>query len=155
MNAAGSLPGDLHKLWRTRQPGGYHMEYGYSTMGYEIPGGLGVKMADPSREKSTSWWATASFLMMSSEIATSVQEGYKLNIIDARQPRLLEHRRPLAPAIGSEGLRHQLPPPHGVRPARRCSMCPSTSPKLCQGLGAQYHPREARYDEFEKAVARR
>ena len=48
--AAGSLPGDLHKLWRTRQPSGYHLEYGYSCMGYEIAGGLGVKMADPSRE---------------------------------------------------------------------------------------------------------
>src|SRR5580704_7928396 len=48
--AAGSLPGDLHKLWRTRQPGGYHMEYGFSCMGYEIAGGLGAKMADPARE---------------------------------------------------------------------------------------------------------
>src|SRR5262249_31602056 len=48
--AAGSLPGDLHKLWRTRDPKGYHLEYGYSCMGYEIAAGLGVKMADPSRE---------------------------------------------------------------------------------------------------------
>src|SRR5262249_1599074 len=48
--AAGSLPGDLHKLWRTRDSKGYHLEYGYSCMGYEIAGGLGVKMADPSRE---------------------------------------------------------------------------------------------------------
>lgn len=48
--AAGSLPGDLHKLWRPRDPKGYHLEYGYSTMGYEIAGGLGIKMADPERE---------------------------------------------------------------------------------------------------------
>src|SRR5262249_1895429 len=48
--AAGSLPGDLHKLWRARHPKQYHLEYGYSTMGYEIAGGLGVKMADPARE---------------------------------------------------------------------------------------------------------
>ena len=78
--AAGSLPGDLHKLWRTRQPGGYHLEYGYSCMGYEIAGGLGVKMADPSRDVYV-MVGDGSFLMMASEIATSVQEGYKLNIV--------------------------------------------------------------------------
>ena len=48
--AAGSMPGDLHKLWRTRDPKGYHVEYGYSCMGYEIAGGLGIKLADPERE---------------------------------------------------------------------------------------------------------
>ncbi|HTX39801.1 MAG TPA: thiamine pyrophosphate-dependent enzyme, partial [Bryobacteraceae bacterium] len=80
VNAAGSLPGDLHKLWRTRQPGGYHMEYGNSCMGYEIAGGLGVKMADPSREVYV-MVGDGSFLMMSSEIVTSIQEGYKLNIV--------------------------------------------------------------------------
>ena len=80
INAAGSLPGDLHKLWRTRQPGGYHMEYGYSCMGYEIAGGLGAKMADPSRDVYV-MVGDGSFLMMASEIATSVQEGYKLNIV--------------------------------------------------------------------------
>jgi 3D-(3,5/4)-trihydroxycyclohexane-1,2-dione acylhydrolase (decyclizing) len=78
--AAGSLPGDLHKLWRTRDSKGYHLEYGYSCMGYEIAGGLGVKMADPSREVYI-MVGDGSYLMMSSEIATSVQEGYKLNII--------------------------------------------------------------------------
>ena len=78
--AAGSLPGDLHKLWRTRQPRGYHVEYGYSCMGYEIAGGLGVKMADPGREVYV-MVGDGSFLMMSSEIVTSIQEGYKLNII--------------------------------------------------------------------------
>ena len=80
INAAGSLPGDLHKLWRTHKPGGYHMEYGNSCMGYEIAGGLGVKMADPSREVYV-MVGDGSFLMMSSEIATAVQEGLKLNII--------------------------------------------------------------------------
>ena len=65
--AAGSLPGDLHKLWRTQRPSGYHMEYGYSCMGYEIAGGLGVKMADPSRDVFV-LVGDASFLMMSSEI---------------------------------------------------------------------------------------
>ena len=78
--AAGSLPGDLHKLWRTRDPKGYHLEYGYSCMGYEIAGGLGVKMADPSREVYV-MVGDGSYLMMSSEIVTTLQEGCKLNII--------------------------------------------------------------------------
>jgi 3D-(3,5/4)-trihydroxycyclohexane-1,2-dione acylhydrolase (decyclizing) len=78
--AAGSLPGDLHKLWRMRQPNGYHLEYGYSCMGYEIAGGLGVKMAYPSREVYV-MVGDGSFLMMNSEIATSIQEGSKLNIV--------------------------------------------------------------------------
>ena len=78
--AAGSLPGDLHKLWRTRQPGGYHMEYGNSCMGYEIAGGLGAKMADPSRGVYV-MVGDGSYLMMAQEIVTSLQEGYKLNIV--------------------------------------------------------------------------
>lgn len=78
--AAGSLPGDLHKLWRTRNPKGYHLEYGYSTMGYEIAGGLGVKMADPTREVYV-MVGDASYLMMNSEIVTAVQEGIKLTIV--------------------------------------------------------------------------
>ncbi len=78
--AAGSLPGDLHKLWRTRDPKGYHLEYGYSCMGYEIPGGLGVKMASPDREVYV-MVGDGSYLMMNTEIVTAVQEGYKLNII--------------------------------------------------------------------------
>ena len=78
--AAGSLPGDLHKLWRTREPGGYHMEYGFSCMGYEIAGGLGAKMANPEREVYV-LVGDGSYLMMAQEIVTSVQEGYKLNIV--------------------------------------------------------------------------
>ncbi len=78
--AAGSLPGDLHKLWRTRNPKGYHLEYGYSCMGYEIAGGLGIKMADPSRDVYV-MVGDASYLMMAQEIVTSVQEGYKLIIV--------------------------------------------------------------------------
>jgi len=78
--AAGSLPGDLHKLWRTRDPNGYHLEYGYSCMGYEIAGGLGAKMADPSREIFV-MVGDGSYLMMAQEIHTSLQEGHKLNIV--------------------------------------------------------------------------
>ncbi|HYL34597.1 MAG TPA: 3D-(3,5/4)-trihydroxycyclohexane-1,2-dione acylhydrolase (decyclizing) [Bryobacteraceae bacterium] len=78
--AAGSLPGDLLRLWRTRDSKGYHLEYGNSCMGYEIAGGLGAKMADPSREVYV-MVGDGAYQMMSSEIATSLQEGYKLNII--------------------------------------------------------------------------
>ena len=78
--AAGSLPGDLHKLWRTKRPGGYHLEYGYSCMGYEIAGGLGVKMANPDGEVYV-LVGDGSYLMMAQEIVTSLQEGYKLNIV--------------------------------------------------------------------------
>ena len=78
--AAGSLPGDLHKLWRTRDPKGFHLEYGYSCMGYEIAGGLGVKMADRGREVYV-MVGDGSYLMMSSEIVTSIQEDHKLTII--------------------------------------------------------------------------
>ena len=80
VNAAESAPGDLHKLWRTRDPKGYHLEYGYSTMGYEIAGGLGIKMADPDREVYV-LVGDGSYLMMAQEIVTSIQEGYKLNVI--------------------------------------------------------------------------
>ncbi|HZP03019.1 MAG TPA: 3D-(3,5/4)-trihydroxycyclohexane-1,2-dione acylhydrolase (decyclizing) [Terriglobia bacterium] len=80
VNAAGSMPGDLHKLWRTRDPKGYHMEYGYSCMGYEIAGGLGVKMAAPEREVYV-MVGDGSYLMLAQEIVTSIQEGIKLNIV--------------------------------------------------------------------------
>jgi 3D-(3,5/4)-trihydroxycyclohexane-1,2-dione acylhydrolase (decyclizing) len=80
VNAAGSLPGDLHKLWRTRDPKGYHMDYGYSCMGYEVAGGLGVKMADPSRDVYV-LIGDGSYLMMAQEIVTSLQEKIKLNIV--------------------------------------------------------------------------
>jgi len=78
--AAGSMPGDLHKLWRTRDVKGYHVEYGYSTMGYEIAGGLGVKLADPSREVYV-MVGDGSYLMMAQEIVTSIQERAKLTVV--------------------------------------------------------------------------
>jgi 3D-(3,5/4)-trihydroxycyclohexane-1,2-dione acylhydrolase (decyclizing) len=78
--AAGSMPGDLHKLWRTRDPKGYHVEYGFSCMGYEIAGGLGVKMAAPDREVIV-MVGDGSYLMMAQEIVTAVQEGIKLTIV--------------------------------------------------------------------------
>jgi 3D-(3,5/4)-trihydroxycyclohexane-1,2-dione acylhydrolase (decyclizing) len=78
--AAGGLPGELHKLWNASEPGSYHLEYGYSCMGYEIAGGLGVKMARPDREVIV-MVGDGSYLMMNSEIATSVLLGRKLTIV--------------------------------------------------------------------------
>jgi 3D-(3,5/4)-trihydroxycyclohexane-1,2-dione acylhydrolase (decyclizing) len=78
--AAGGLPGELHKLWRASGPGSYHLEYGYSCMGYEIAGGLGVKMACPDREVIV-LVGDGSYLMMNSEIATSISLGRKLIIV--------------------------------------------------------------------------
>ncbi len=100
--AAGSLPGDLHKLWRSRDPKGYHLEYGYSCMGYEIAGGLGVKMADPSRDVYV-LVGDGSYLMMSQEIVTAIQEGIDIKII------LLDNHGfssigGLSRACGSEGF---------------------------------------------------
>jgi 3D-(3,5/4)-trihydroxycyclohexane-1,2-dione acylhydrolase (decyclizing) len=80
VGAAGGLPGELHKLWRAAQPGGYHMEYGFSCMGYEIAGGLGVKLARPDGEVIV-MVGDGSYLMMNSEIATSVTMGQKLIIV--------------------------------------------------------------------------
>lgn len=100
--AAGSAPGDLHRLWRTTDPKGYHLEYGYSCMGYEIAGGLGAKMACPDREIFV-FVGDGSYLMMSSEIVTAVQEGVKLIIV------LVDNRGyasigALSRSIGSNGF---------------------------------------------------
>ena len=80
VNAAGSMPGDLHKLWRATHPKNFHMEYGYSCMGYEIAGGLGAKLAAPERDVYVIV-GDASYLMLSSDLVTAVQEGVKLIII--------------------------------------------------------------------------
>ncbi|MER8958574.1 3D-(3,5/4)-trihydroxycyclohexane-1,2-dione acylhydrolase (decyclizing) [Mesorhizobium sp. M0701] len=80
LHAAGGLPGELHKLWQAGAPGSYHAEYGFSTMGYEIAGGLGVKMAKPD-EDVVVMIGDGSYLMLNSEIATSVMLGLKLTIV--------------------------------------------------------------------------
>ncbi|WP_405768399.1 3D-(3,5/4)-trihydroxycyclohexane-1,2-dione acylhydrolase (decyclizing) [Streptomyces sp. NBC_01538] len=80
INAAGSLPGDLHKLWRARSYDQYHLEYGYSCMGYEIPAAIGVKLAAPERPV----WALVgdgTYLMMPTEIVTAVQEGIAIKLL--------------------------------------------------------------------------
>jgi 3D-(3,5/4)-trihydroxycyclohexane-1,2-dione acylhydrolase (decyclizing) len=78
--AAGSMPGDLHKLWRTRDPKGFHVEYGYSCMGYEIPGALGIKLAAPDREVFV-MIGDASYLMLPQELVTAVAERVKLIVV--------------------------------------------------------------------------
>ncbi len=100
--ASGSLTGDLHKLWRTRDPKGYQMEHGYSTMGYEIAGGLGAKMAAPDREVYV-LMGDGCYLMMSSEILTSLQEGIKLTIVLLDNHGFASINR-LSHATGSEGF---------------------------------------------------
>jgi 3D-(3,5/4)-trihydroxycyclohexane-1,2-dione acylhydrolase (decyclizing) len=114
--AAGSLPGDLHKLWRARHPKNYHMEYGYSCMGYEIAGGLGIKMAAPERDVYV-MVGDGSYLMMNSEIVTSIQEHYKLIIV------LLDNSGfksigALSRSLGQEGFGTRYVYPHnGVLPS--------------------------------------
>jgi len=78
--AAGSMPGDLHKLWRTRDPKGYHVEYGYSCMGYEIAGGFGARLACPDRDVYV-MVGDGSYLMMAQELVTAVQEGVKVIVV--------------------------------------------------------------------------
>lgn len=113
--AAGGLPGELHKLWRTSKPGGYHLEYGYSCMGYEIAGGLGVKFAEPSREVVV-MVGDGSYLMMNSELATSVMMGLKLVVV------LLDNRgfgciNRLQQATGTPGFNNLLADSRQERPA--------------------------------------
>lgn len=147
--AAGSLPGDLHKLWRTREPNGYHLEYGYSCMGYEIAGGLGVKMADPSREVYV-MVGDGSFLMMASEIATSIQEGYKLNII-VLDNHGFSSIGGLSASIGSGafGTDYKLRDGGGQLEG---AYLPVDFAKLCEGYGART-VRARTKAEFEAAVA--
>jgi len=149
VSAAGSLPGDLHKLWRARQPNSYHMEYGYSCMGYEIAGGLGVKMADPSRDVYV-MVGDGSFLMMSSEIVSSIQEGYKLNIV------LLDNHGygsigGLSRSIGSHGFGTD----YRFRSAQSGQLdgehLPVNFVKLAEGMGA-YAVRAVTREDFERAI---
>lgn len=115
VSAAGSLPGDLHKLWRARHAKNYHMEYGYSCMGYEIAGGLGVKMAEPDHDVYV-MVGDGSYLMMNSEIVTSIQENYKLIIV------LLDNHGfksigALSRSLGQDGFGTRYAAPHnGVLP---------------------------------------
>ena len=104
--AAGSMPGDLHKMWRTSDAKGYQVEYGYSCMGYEIAGGLGVKMAAPDREVIV-MVGDGSYLMMAQELVTAVQEGIKLVVVIVQNHGFASDRRALRNRWCAT-VRHQL-----------------------------------------------
>ena len=145
INSAGSLPGDLHKLWRTRKPGGYHMEYGYSCMGYEIAGRARRQDGRPhprgvrhGRRRLLPDDVLRNRHLRPGRLQAQHHRG--------RQPRLLEHRRPLARhRLGR--LRHGLPLPHGERRPRR-RLCPR------RFRGALFRPRRARGPREDPGGAR-
>ncbi|WP_033069086.1 3D-(3,5/4)-trihydroxycyclohexane-1,2-dione acylhydrolase (decyclizing) [Thalassospira australica] len=113
--AAGGLPGELHKLWKTSRPNGYHVEYGFSCMGYEIAGGLGVKMACPDREVVV-MVGDGSYMMMNSELATSVMLGHKIItvILDNRGYGCINR---LQMATGGESFNNLLDTARHVEPS--------------------------------------
>ena len=154
--AAGSLPGDLHKLWRSRHPKNYHLEYGYSCMGYEIAGGLGIKMAEPEREVYV-MVGDGSYLMLANEIVTSIQEGYKLTIL------LLDNDGynsigGLSRSLGQEGfgtrfafpVENQLP---GDEPQQEITYLPVDLAMTARGLGADVIECETHAD-FVQALSK-
>jgi 3D-(3,5/4)-trihydroxycyclohexane-1,2-dione acylhydrolase (decyclizing) len=151
--AAGSLPGDLHKLWRARHPKNYHMEYGYSCMGYEIAGGLGIKMAAPERDVYV-MVGDGSYLMLSQEIVTSVQEDRKLIVV------LLDNSGfksigSLSRSLGQEGFgTRYVYPQEGVLPgddAEEVANLPVDLAANAASLGAHVI-RCQTYDDFVAAL---
>jgi 3D-(3,5/4)-trihydroxycyclohexane-1,2-dione acylhydrolase (decyclizing) len=141
--AAGSMPGDLHKLWRARDPKSYHVEYGYSCMGYEIPGGMGVKLAAPAREVFV-MIGDGSYLMLPGELATAVAEGIKLIVV------LVDNHGyasigALSRSLGSAGFgthyrrreeRQLLDAPNGGGPAQPAEALPVDLAANAESLGA-------------------
>lgn len=153
--AAGSLPGDLHKLWRSRHPKQYHLEYGYSCMGYEIAGGLGIKMADPDREVYV-MVGDGSYLMLSADIITSIQEGYKLTIV------LLDNNGyksigALSRSLGSQGFGTRYAFPQANRlpddTVQTAESLPIDLPANARSLGAYVIECES-YADFVEALKR-
>jgi 3D-(3,5/4)-trihydroxycyclohexane-1,2-dione acylhydrolase (decyclizing) len=151
--AAGSLPGDLHKLWRARHPKNYHLEYGYSCMGYEIAGGLGIKMAAPEREVYV-MVGDGSYLMLSQEIVTSIQEDRKLIVV------LLDNSGfksigSLSRSLGQQGFGTRYAfPQNGVLPgddADEIAELPVDLAGNAASLGAHVI-RCATYDDFVAAL---
>ena len=152
INAAGSMPGDLHKLWRTRHSKNFHLEYGYSCMGYEIAGGLGIKMAAPEREVVV-MVGDGSYLMLCNEIVTSIQEGYKLTIV------LMDNRGfnsigGLSRSLGQEGFGTRYAYPVDNRlpddASDKVEALPVNLAMNARGLGA--HVFECKtYDDFVEA----
>ena len=134
VTSAGSLPGDLLKLWRSRDVASYQVEYGYSTMGYEIAGGLGAKLAAPDREVYV-MVGDGSFLMMNSEITTAVQEGLKLIIVVVDNKGFSSVGR-VSEQVGAEGFgcHYRLRGPSGAYDGDEIRV---DFVKVCEGLGAR------------------
>ncbi|MDT8303872.1 MAG: 3D-(3,5/4)-trihydroxycyclohexane-1,2-dione acylhydrolase (decyclizing) [Sedimentisphaerales bacterium] len=152
INAAGSMPGDLHKLWRTRHSKNFHLEYGYSCMGYEIAGGLGIKMAAPEREVVV-MVGDGSYLMLCNEIVTSIQEGYKLTIV-IMDNQGFNSIGGLSRYLGQEGFGTRYAYPSNNKLPDDTSEQPEALPvdlaMNARGLGA--HVIECKtYDDFVKA----
>jgi len=152
INAAGSMPGDLHKLWRTRHSKNFHLEYGYSCMGYEIAGGLGIKMAAPERQVIV-MVGDGSYLMLCNEIVTSIQEGYKLTIV------LMDNRGfnsigGLSRSIGQQGFgtRYAFPTKNKLPDdtSKKVKALPVDFAMNARGLGAYVIECET-YDDFVAA----
>jgi 3D-(3,5/4)-trihydroxycyclohexane-1,2-dione acylhydrolase (decyclizing) len=151
--AAGSMPGDLHKLWRTRDPKGYHVEYGFSCMGYEIAGGLGVKMAvdDAGDDRDVFVMVgDGSYLMMAQELVTAVQEGVKL-IVVLVQNHGFASIGALSESLGSQrfGTQYRYRTPTGIDGG----VLPVDLAANAASLGADVL-RASDIAELEKAVAK-
>jgi 3D-(3,5/4)-trihydroxycyclohexane-1,2-dione acylhydrolase (decyclizing) len=147
------MPGDLHKLWRTRDPKGYHVEYGYSCMGYEIAGGLGVKLAAPEREVYV-LVGDGSYLMLSSELVTAVAERQKLTIVlvDNRGYKSIGN---LSRSLGMDGFgtlyRYRSNGALGVDSEESTDYLPVDLAANAESLGAKVF-RTASIDELRTAL---
>ena len=154
INAAGSMPGDLHKLWRCQHPKHFHLEYGYSCMGYEIAGGLGIKMADPKREVYV-MVGDGSYLMLGNELVTSIQEGYKLTVVLVDNSGF-NSIGGLSRSLGQQGFGTRYVYPEngrlpGDEPGGAARTLPVDLAMTARGLGA--HVIECKtYDDFVAAL---
>jgi 3D-(3,5/4)-trihydroxycyclohexane-1,2-dione acylhydrolase (decyclizing) len=151
--AAGSLPGDLHKLWRARNPKNYHLEYGNSCMGYEIAGGLGAKMAAPERDVIV-MVGDGSYLMLAQEIVTSIQEDHKL-IVTLFDNSGYKSIGSLSRSLGQTGFGTRYAyPQNGVLPddeAEEIAELPVDLAANAESLGARVIRCQS-YDDFVKAL---
>lgn len=156
INAAGSMPGDLHKCWRARHPKNFHLEYGYSCMGYEIAGGLGIKLAAPEREVYV-MVGDGSYLMLGNEIITSIQEGLKL-IIVLMDNSGFNSIGGLSRSLGQQGFgtRYVYPGANGLpgdEAGEEVRPLPVDLAMNARGLGAEVIEC-ATYDDFTAALGR-
>ena len=149
--AAGSLPGDLHKLWRTKNSKGFHLEYGYSCMGYEIPGGLGAKMADPKREVYV-MCGDATYLMLPSDLITTIQEGYKIIMILINNNGYASIGS-LSESVGGEGFGTEFKYRNEKNDKIEGDYLPVDLAKNAESLGAKVY-RTSGIDEFNDALVK-